>query len=69
MEEIEKLSVISRHFLVSERADGQDEFGRVPDLPLGNGPRGKEELGYTPVFLARVRKRLERREMHFALGH
>jgi len=53
MEEIEKLSVISRQSSVSERADGQGGPGRVPDWPLGNGPRGKEQLGYTPVFLAK----------------
>jgi len=53
MEEIEKLSVISRQSSVSEEADEQGEPGRVPDWPLGNGPRGKEQLGYTPVFLAK----------------
>ena len=53
MEEMEKLSVISRQSSVSDGADRQDEPGRIPDWPLGNGPRGKEQLGYTPVFLAK----------------
>ena len=34
----------------------------VPDWPLGRGktPRGKEEFGYTPVFLAKSAEAIEK---------
>jgi len=34
----------------------------VPDGPLGRGktPRGKEEFGYTPVFLAKSAEAVEK---------
>jgi hypothetical protein len=53
MEEIEKLSVISRRSSVSEGATRQAEPERVPDWFLGNGLWGKEQQGYTPVFFSK----------------
>ncbi len=40
-----------------------ERMARFPDWPLGERPRGKELLGYTPVVFAKSAERLKRREM------